>query len=101
MLEGVELGQFIMKTQMGRIFRGMYNGEPVTVKVTRLSGLLFWTMLLGLHCCEQYLHAQCIGEVLVSLTLIRSNLCLAACVQSLAPPDHWLPHYCRFMRQKL
>ena len=32
-LEGVELGQFIMKTQMGRIFRGMYAGESVTVKV--------------------------------------------------------------------
>ena len=32
-LEGVELGQFIMKTQMGRIFRGMYAGECVTVKV--------------------------------------------------------------------
>lgn len=33
MLEGVELGQFIIKTQMGRLFRGTYNGEPVTVKV--------------------------------------------------------------------
>lgn len=32
-LDGVELGQFIMKTQMGRIFRGMYAGESVTVKV--------------------------------------------------------------------
>lgn len=32
-LEGVELGQFIMTTQRGRLFRGVYNGEPVTVKV--------------------------------------------------------------------
>ncbi|DBA81747.1 hypothetical protein WJX77_001163 [Trebouxia sp. C0004] len=33
MLEGVELGQFIITTQRGRLFRGVYNGEPVTVKV--------------------------------------------------------------------
>ena len=32
-LEGVELGQFITKTHMGRLFRGVYNGEPVTIKV--------------------------------------------------------------------
>ncbi|KAL3152207.1 hypothetical protein ABBQ32_001294 [Trebouxia sp. C0010 RCD-2024] len=32
-LAGVELGQFITKTQMGRVFRGIYNADPVTVKV--------------------------------------------------------------------
>ena len=32
-LEGVELGQFITKTHQGRVFRGVYKGEAVTVKV--------------------------------------------------------------------
>jgi len=39
MLEGVELGQFIMTTQRGRLFRGIYNGEPVTVKVNASAHL--------------------------------------------------------------
>lgn len=38
-LAGVELGQFITKTQMGRVFRGIYNADPVTVKVHFLSPL--------------------------------------------------------------
>lgn len=38
-LEGVELGQFIIKTHHGRIFRGVYNGEAVTVKVGRSLSL--------------------------------------------------------------
>ena len=32
-LEGVQLGQFITKTHRGRVFRGVYNGEAVTIKV--------------------------------------------------------------------
>ena len=45
-LDGVELGQFITKTHQGRVFRGIYNGGAVTVKVCPPSSL-----------CMMWLHA--------------------------------------------
>ena len=45
-LDGVELGQFITKTHQGRVFRGVYNGGAVTVKVYPPSSL-----------CMMWLHA--------------------------------------------
>lgn len=55
-LAGVELGQFITRTHMGRVFRGVYNGEPVTVKVPMTFPLLLVVFLLDpcilcLGCC--------------------------------------------------
>lgn len=47
-LEGVELGQFITKTQQGRVFRGVYNGEAVTVKV----GPSFDLCMMCFHACR-------------------------------------------------
>lgn len=49
-LEGVELGQFITKTHMGRMFRGVYNGEPVTIKVGLLAVTPYSALPLGTYC---------------------------------------------------
>ena len=49
-LEGVELGQFIMTTQRGRLFRGVYNGDPVTVKVSQYLPCWSHTESLRIAC---------------------------------------------------
>ena len=48
-LEGVELGQFIGRTQMGRVFRGTFNGEPVTVKVCHTHAVLLPCAVKPVH----------------------------------------------------
>ncbi len=56
-LEGVELGQFIMTTQRGRLFRGVYNGDPVTVKVSQY--LPCWSHTEN-HCVLRVTYCSCV-----------------------------------------
>ena len=76
MLEGVELGQFIMTTQRGRLFRGVYNGEPVTVKVSQyLPG---WSDTEN-YCVLHVTHCSCVLRMVQHVTASVRMLPVKCC----------------------